>query len=149
MGLHGSLELEVYVHATEDESKVMKAVSNILPKDLYEKISFNKVKARGHYGNPIIIMKAEVKVEDPEVLSKYIIGKMESYDREYVRRSLERFINDVGTVYFRFDKQEAYLGRIVLRSDDPICVRLKFAIPSGRELDRVRYIGGILFEEVR
>ncbi|MEM2739602.1 MAG: RNA-binding domain-containing protein [Candidatus Bathyarchaeia archaeon] len=149
VGLHGLLELEVYVHATEDESKVMKAIGNILPKDLYEKISFDKVKARGHYGNPIIIIKAEVKVEDLESLSKHILDKMESYDREYVRKSLEIFVDSVGTIHFRFDKQEAYLGRIVLKSSDPICLRLRFEIPPGRGLDPVRYVRGILFEEVR
>jgi len=149
MELKGLLELEVYVHATEDESKVMKAIGNIVPKDLYEKIRFDKVKARGHYGNQITIIKAEVKIDDMKALSRYILDKMESYDREYLYKSLDRFMDHTGTVYLRFDKQNAYLGKVMLRTDDPICVRLKFEIPHGEKLDPVGYIRGMLFEEVR
>ncbi len=148
MELQGLLEVAVYVHATEDESKVIKAISNVLPRDIYEKMSFEKVKAKGHYGNPINILKASIRVDDLKALSKYILDKMESYDREYIRRSLERFVDSTGTIYFRFDKQEAYLGRIVLKSSDPICVRLKFNIPPGRGIGPVEYVRGILFEEI-
>jgi RNA binding exosome subunit len=148
MELQGLLEVAVYVHATEDESKVMKAVSNVLPGDIYEKISFEKIKVKGHYGNPINVLKANVRVDDLKALSRYILDRMENYDREYIHRSLERFIDSTGTLYFRFDKQEAYLGRIVLRSNDPICVRLRFDLPLGRGVDPVEYVRGILFEEI-
>ncbi|MEM1559914.1 MAG: RNA-binding domain-containing protein [Candidatus Bathyarchaeia archaeon] len=149
MGVQGSLELEVYVHATEDEHKVMKAVSNILPRDLYEKLRFDRVRTRGHYGNPITVIKAEARLDDAKAISKYILEKMEKYDREYIRRNLEVFVDSVGTIYLRFDKQEAYLGRIVLKSSDPICVRLRFDIPPGGRINPIEYIGGIIFEEVR
>ncbi|RLG79699.1 MAG: hypothetical protein DRO40_12395, partial [Thermoprotei archaeon] len=51
------VELKTYVHATEDERKVLDALFKIIPGEFKDKIKINKQIVKGYYGNPITIVQ--------------------------------------------------------------------------------------------
>ena len=123
-----SLELRVYVHATEDRDKVMKALREILPEDVVGDVEVVEESYHGHYGNPITVIT--VRVRDPAKAERaldYIVSRLTKGDRAILAGSLEERVDKEGTLYFRLSKQDAYLGRlIVYEADDVVRVSVQY-----------------------
>jgi len=113
-----SISATVFVRATEDEEKVKKALELVLPpqekrKDM--KIDVEREIVRGVLGNPIIVLKAGTERRgDARRWWKHIISLLSKEDVDYVLKHQEDFLDELGRVHFRFDKQEAYRGRPAL-----------------------------------
>jgi len=118
------VEIEAYAHATEDPDRVKAAIENILPERFKGKVVYIREKLEGHYGNPIIIYRVNVENASEEFLLS-LLERMSWEDKVSLRRNLDRHIGRHKILYLRFDKQEAYLGRLRAGYSDPICVRLK------------------------
>lgn len=140
------LELEAYTHATEDEAKVLKALKNVVPPKVLTKVRIRKIRVKGHYGNPILIVKARIIKPNLADILGFLSERMEEYDKIYLSKNLDRFTDETGTLYLRFDKQEAYLGRLVLEKRDPICIRLKFKIPFDHSVRVKEYIKELILD---
>ncbi|MCD6380755.1 MAG: hypothetical protein J7L50_00315 [Candidatus Odinarchaeota archaeon] len=56
-----NLYFEVFCYATEDLEKVKRSVLNIMPKDLRSIIEFDLSESKGYHGDPIIVVRGEVK----------------------------------------------------------------------------------------
>ena len=115
MSLH-YLAFRTLVHATESEDKVMLAMRNVTDID-----ELSRTEARGHHGNPIVILECEIK-KNREIDGFF--KKMDPGAIEEMIRSIDQRVDQECHIYFRLDKQEAYHGRIVLAEhDDFIQVR--------------------------
>jgi RNA binding exosome subunit len=118
----------VYIHATEDPEKVMKALLNIFPEDLRGELKISREGYEGHYGNPIIVVEATIS--DPSKAEKalrYIVSRLSEADRRYLAASLDDRVDKSGTLYIRLSKQQAYLGELrVFESDDVIRITVAF-----------------------
>jgi len=113
-------------HATEDESKVLAAVRNLLPSAQFENISFKKSSLRGHHGNPITLF--ESKIKDKEVVGAIVenlASSLSPLDKETLLNEIERHL-DKGSFYIRLDKQAAFEGEFKLTAADPVRFRLRF-----------------------
>ncbi|MBS7611018.1 exosome protein [Candidatus Bathyarchaeota archaeon] len=119
------VEVEAYAHATEDSSKVEEAVRNILLESVRDKFKLEKAALRGHYGNPIIVYRGSIENVSEEFLLS-LIRRMSSEDKASLKTSLDMHLGKHNILYLRFNKQEAYLGRLKLDQIDAICLRLKF-----------------------
>lgn len=131
------IDLETFAHATEDPEKVFNALSFLLPEGLERQVSRKTV--LGHYHNEIIIYR--VRVSDKKSIQKLLDLLSERIDEKDKKRLFDYFdqrLDDSGTFYLRFDKQEAFKGNLKLSEDeDVIRVRIKFsAYPLSRELIR-------------
>lgn len=100
--------LEVFVHPTESERRVLDAVSV-----LANGLEFTSAKALSHWKSPITVLTAPV---DTSKLSL----KALSVD---ARRLISKRMDAEGTLHLRFDKQKAATGKLVL-TEGSDCIKL-------------------------
>jgi RNA-binding protein len=133
------VELRVFSHATEDDQKVQTAVKNILPEGLAAELAFTKTGLTGHHNNPIVLLEAKLtdKALLPSVLEKIAAG-LSSLDKEQLCTALAQHV-DKHNLYLRFDKQDAYLGKVKLSAVDPIHFKIHF---KNRAPDEIQQICG-------
>ncbi|MEM2904249.1 MAG: RNA-binding domain-containing protein [Candidatus Bathyarchaeia archaeon] len=121
-----NVQLTAYVHATESQEKVVEAVKKCVPRDLLGRLRCNAQKVDGHFGNPITILRLEASGEGlPERLVRHIAEGLGTLDREHLSRSLERYVDEKGTLSLRVDKQRAYMGELKLGLADAILIKVK------------------------
>lgn len=113
-----SISAMVFVRATEDEDKVMKALELVLPPEEERKkmrLKIERKKAKGVLGNPIIVLEAKAeRKSDARKWWKHILSLLSEKDLEYILNHPDDFLDEFGVVHLRFDKQEAYLGKPIL-----------------------------------
>ncbi len=115
------IEVRTFIHATEDEGKISRALELILPAG----IGVRRMKLQGHYGNPIVLLEAKIrqKKKVEETVSK-LLSNLEGGVNAFLS-GLHRRIDERGWVYLRLDKQEACRGRLVPGEWDDV-IHLKF-----------------------
>ncbi len=137
-----ALEARVFVHATEDKDKVVKALLEIIPDDLRRNINIEEEVLEGHYGNPIIKLSVSVEGKDASRVLEYLLSRLSPADKRLLAASLEDRVDREGTLYIRLSKQEAYKGNIyVYESDDVIRISVRF---TGRRAKAMREYERIL-----
>lgn len=128
------LEIELIAHATEDLDKVLAAAKNILPPGAGERVKFKVKEYKGHYGNPIRLLKARVRDRElARAIFEHIIARLPEGDREELLGGLKRRLSG-GALYLRLDKQWASLGQIRLCAADPIWVRVRFSSSRAEDI---------------
>jgi RNA binding exosome subunit len=131
-----AVEYAVFVHATEDFDKVIKAVENLMPPRLRERKKVEVEETYGHYENPIRIIR--VSFRNPEYASQaftWIWARLPDEDRACFMKDLDLHINDKSRLYMRLDKQEAFLGQARLSSGDDV-IKVVFNFKGPREAVR-------------
>ncbi|ADL19537.1 hypothetical protein ASAC_1132 [Acidilobus saccharovorans 345-15] len=90
---------------------------------------------RGYFGNPITVVSTSKEKEEAEEAFNRMISMLTEPDRRFLLSSLEERVDKEGSLHLRFDKQKAYLGKVVLSdSDDVIKVRVRFFRESREQL---------------
>jgi RNA binding exosome subunit len=138
------IDIRVFAHATEDISKVQKAVQNLLPTELSQTLLFEKTSCTGHHGNPIILFTS--KLTDKKLLPSMIekVGKdLVTLDKEELNRDLKMHI-EKGNLYLRFDKQSAFLGTLKFSQNDPIHMKIHFKNKTTQEITEFLRQAGLL-----
>ncbi len=131
-------ELSVHVHATEEESRVLVAVNNLVPEDVRDRVSVERSVVEGHYSNPIVRVVVKIPGEYVEKLLRYLGERLDDIDRSYLDTTLERrYDSKSGRLYIRFGKQEAFLGDVRLADGDDV-VRLVIIFRKAPRLEEVR-----------
>jgi RNA binding exosome subunit len=124
-----TLEISCLVHATEDHEKVIHAVRVLLPDRYIEEVQFSRNELQGYYKNPITLYKT--RITDRRVIADIVAklaGALDPSDRHTLTTDFGRYV-DRRTLYLRFDKQDAYLGRLRLAHADPIRVKMRLSFP--------------------
>ncbi|MFX0068981.1 MAG: RNA-binding domain-containing protein [Promethearchaeota archaeon] len=126
-----SIELEVFVHATEDEEKVLQAAFNLMPSNFKDKVKIRRDALRGYYRNQIIVYRIKIlKKKLAEEFLEYLFDRFDDNELSLLSQELEMRLDKAGTVYLRIDKQSAYRGKPVIRQiDDAIKVKINTAKP--------------------
>ena len=123
MALFHYVHLRAFAHETEDPAKVKAA---LLRAASDAKAAVTETSVEGSHGNRILILEADVRSAPA---AKQLFGAFARDDPrgfESVRASLRDRLDENLNFHVRFDKQEAYAGRVVLASDDDaITVRAK------------------------
>jgi RNA binding exosome subunit len=135
------VDVSCFAHATEDEGKVLGAVKHILPLAFVESVIFEKTKAQGHHGNPIVVFEAKIKnKETVRAVVENIAANLTPLDKETLLNEVERHV-EKSNFYVRLDKQAAFQGAFKLAVVDPIRVRLR--LKKSRFEDVVEICRGI------
>ncbi len=115
-------------HATEDLEKVEQALSTVVGNSV-----INRSRTEGHHGNAIDVLDSSV--EDEELILD-VFRRMRPEELAEIGSGLETRMDDACQVFLRFDKQEAYAGRLSLTDgEDAVAVRIKVrSFPAKREL---------------
>ncbi|OYT25518.1 MAG: hypothetical protein B6V02_03485 [Thermoprotei archaeon ex4572_64] len=115
-----SVEIMTYVHATEDESKVVRALEKLIPSNYRSLIKIEKSCSYGHYGNEIKIIK--IKVQNNELASNvisHVVSMLDNLDKQIIKASFEiRF--EKSKLYLRINKQSLYLSKPHLDEGDDV-----------------------------
>jgi RNA binding exosome subunit len=124
-----SIEVTALVHATEDESKVRKALINLLPRNV-EIPTIQSTKLDGYYGDPITTFKFVIKNKKPaSEIFDFLISELSSIDLDTLLRELPKRMDETKNLYIRIDKQKAYQGRIILQRHDALRLKIKLQLP--------------------
>ena len=124
-----SVTVNVFVRATEDESKVLTAFRLIVPENLLIK----RQPVTGHFGNSIIILKARTEqIQAIRLIIHAIVNKLSRRDLTRLREQIPQHLSERCTLVVKFDKQAAARGVLELGEDDPIVVRAKIAAYPAR-----------------
>ena len=132
------LTLKVFSHATEDLAKVKKAVVNVLPQVLRDKVVFNEVVTKGHYGNEIRVLTLKLKRKDALDTLKHILCSMNDTERNILLATLETRIDPPSHLYLRLSKQDAYRGLIRLLDTGGDVIRLAVTIEGAASLNEIK-----------
>lgn len=128
------IDIRTSAHATEDLEKVIKAVCNTLPANSIEIVAFKKTNLTGHHGNPITII--ETRIKDKNIIHRTfekIASELSIMDKELLNNEIKQHLEN-GNLYFRLDKQCAYLNELKLCQTDPIHYRIHFKQHSLQEI---------------
>jgi len=122
------IEARTYCHATEDETRVNRALAFICP----EGETVREV-LEGHFGNTLVRLTR--RVEDRRSIRPLWERWSTSGLREAIGRDVDARVDEDSILHFRLDKQAAFRERLALATDaDTIDVRLKLiAYPAKTE----------------
>jgi RNA binding exosome subunit len=123
-----SMHARTFCHATEDLARVELAMRSVVGETVIRSSS-----TEGHFGNPIVVLESTVEDEDC-ILD--LLRQVTEADRLRMSSTLMERIDEACQLFLRFDKQEAYSGRLKLASgDDVVAVRIKVrAFPAKRQV---------------
>ena len=131
------IEISVLIHATEDREKVIKAVRNLLPTNI-DQPQYTENNLDGYYGDPITSLYFLIKNRRPATEAfNNIITNLSSIDYIMLLDELPQRLDETKNLYLRFDKQKAYLGKLVLERHDPIRVKVSLLVPHKAEPEEI------------
>ncbi|WP_457611896.1 RNA-binding domain-containing protein [Methanocaldococcus sp.] len=139
-----SIKLSAICHATEDEDKVLEAISYFIPEDVDpDKVEIEVVETEGYFRNPIKLINVTVEGKEAKKVFEHIMNLIKSNEKnvEKLKKDLNLRIED-NKFFVRFDKQKAYLKECkVMDGDDVVRVVFNFKIfsPKNKE-EKVRKI---------
>lgn len=146
------IHLRTSAQATEDPEKVRSALKLLLPpsvqsakKDL---ITVHETVTTGYHGNPIIVMEAELKRnKDCQYVFDRIREHLGPAGISRLAGELENRVDDDCNLYIRFNKQEAYLGKLMTTAkSDSILVRIKIKAYPARADKAIQMARSLLGE---
>lgn len=115
-------EINIVLHATEEEGRVLKAIEDVL---LVPSERFSSSPSEGHYKNKILLQRAILSSHEAGSLAKRVISLLNSADREHLSRLVHEYSDEKGNLYIRLDKQRMCQGRVSLSETDAIKIRFK------------------------
>lgn len=133
--------LEALVHATEDLEKVAQAVLNLLPPELRDRDRASCEEVRGHYNNPIRILRLRLRGSEVEALLRFLADNMSEPDKLSIRETLGLRVDEEGHLYMRFDKASAFRGEVRLTNRGE-AVKVRVLLP----LSRLEFLRELLAE---
>ena len=129
------VELKTYVHATEDERKVLDALFKIIPSEFKDKIKINKQIVKGYYGNPITIIQIVLRNRYAVELLRRLGSLLDDVERSVLKASFNlRYDNRSNKFFIRLDKQDLFRGKAVVSDgDDVVHIMISFRGRGGTE----------------
>ena len=106
--------LESFCHVTEDPKRVESAILNLLPENLRDNVQISKEVLKGYYGNRIIHYTVRLFDEHAAETLIFISNSIGSLDKQLIRSTFDLRVEGSRTLYLRFDKQYALLGKLKL-----------------------------------
>ena len=119
------LYFEVFSYPTEDDSKVFQAIYNVLG----SKIDLSADRVESYYGPSILkYYYKTAKQTEVKKIMKHILDKLPEKEKKEIVKDMDNRIDEQGNLYVRFDKQQAFLGKIdIADHGDVVKMRIGFA----------------------
>ena len=119
-----NISYRTFVYGTEDEEKVITAISYLFSNSLPEK-SINE----DHFGNKIIVLTNKItKKRTNKDIIAFLNENLSEEDKNTIKNELNRRMDDKGNLFLRFDKQLAFDEKLKLTySGNAIHIRIKIA----------------------
>lgn len=117
-----SAEIELVIHATEDMQKVLSIIEDAIGIKPEE---FTASSVKGHFGNEIALLKANINGKQATELAYKIAGMMSDVDRMYIHDNFDLYLDDKNSLYIRISKQKLFERKIVLSQTDSLKIKFK------------------------
>jgi RNA binding exosome subunit len=117
-----SAEINVLVHATENENKILHSINNVLSISAEK---FSHPVSEGHWGNRILLLTATIDGQSAKDLVVKIMSSLNSNDKHLLSNLFDKYIDEKGNLYIRLDKQRICNGKVSLSESDSIRVRFR------------------------
>lgn len=104
------VDLQAFCYATEDESRVERALQTFLP----EEFGIDRIENTGHAGDRIVVLSARVEKADAirHVLAQ--LDRMVPEEWSQLGSELDRRVTENCELYLYLDKQAALAGDVTL-----------------------------------
>ena len=137
-----TVEISTIAHATDDLDKVQTVLTRLIPDTLKGRQLFTRRYIQGHYGNPIVTFEARLtKPSEIDEFATFFLSQLSNRDKLAIQRDLRLHSDAEGNLYVRIDKQQTFRGIVQLGEEDPIRVRMKFTMFTGKATDlMVKYL---------
>jgi RNA binding exosome subunit len=123
------VEINVFIHATEDRNSVVKAVRNLFPEGV-DFPTYMESNLDGYFGDPITKLQFIVKNRRPATdVFENLVSNLSSLDYITLLDELSQRIDDTKNFYLRLDKQKAYQGKYILERHDAIHIKFSLIVP--------------------
>ena len=126
------ITIDVIVHATEDDTKIFQSFEDVL--DITEK-DFVIRQTQGHYGNPIVVLTANIVKKQAQNLIAKISELLSAQQITRLVEEIEERTVD-SRFHMRLDKQELIKGNLDARERGAI--KLKIHTPIYNKKDTVK-----------
>ena len=95
------ITIEVIVHATEDDEKILKA---FFKQFNISKDEFSRQNLTGHFENPITLLRAKIKKNDARNFLQRLLSKIPENQISEIIEDIENHIQD-STLYLRLENR--------------------------------------------
>ena len=104
-----TVKVSMFVHATEDETRLLDALKGLVPPNKITRIQLN-----GHFDNPIIDLKATLNGDEADMLFNRICKELDIDRKEFLKRK------ENNKIYLRLDKDGLLNGKLTTGGDEGI-----------------------------
>ncbi|MDQ6723225.1 MAG: hypothetical protein M3Z01_03040 [Thermoproteota archaeon] len=121
--MYSSIEISILIHATENESKVLKAIIEYIGQSV-DSIKMESIKTEGHWRNLILRSIISINRDADKIFNRLYTDLVEIYGEDDINNYIKTNADKKGYFYARLDKQKFCTGKIALSDKDS--VRLVF-----------------------
>ncbi len=102
------------------------------PQDFPRNVETFRVK--GHHGNEIVICRLTANGRHNATrFVDHFWERLGASDRKILFAGLDEYLDSVGTMHLRIDKQKAFEGQVILEGADHVKVEISFRSPGARQ----------------
>ena len=125
-----SVTISFFVHSTEDEDRILKLVEDIFG---IENTEIIREKISGHFGNQITVIRAHIIGQRAQIVAHRIVVALSSEARASIHGEITRSLDEHDSLYLRLDRQSFEDRTLSVSDEEPIRVKLKPKVRSGRQ----------------
>ena len=120
-GVIQSLEVTYFVHATEDQEKIERAVSWLLGREVAPETET----LEGHFGNRILSARVHLTGEEAGSGFSHLASSLPPAVLDQILSELGSHLDEHSALFMRLDKQSLVSGSVALGASDPVRVKVK------------------------
>ncbi|TLX68629.1 MAG: exosome protein [Thaumarchaeota archaeon] len=129
---HIEIIIEIIVHATEDTKKIFEPILELF--DIKEE-EFVKERLEGHFGNPILLIKAKLGKKRAEEFIKKLVSKISKSQMNEFLQNIEMYFEG-SSLFMRISKGDLVRRSISLQQSDALKIKISTPVYKKNELVR-------------
>ncbi len=118
------ITVDIIFHATEDIKKVLDPISEMFHLNNDE---FSREEILGHYGNPIVIVKAKITKNRAEDFVRILVSKVSKSQLDNLIENIDMYFED-SSLYLRISKSDLVRKEISFVQNNAVKIKIKIPI---------------------
>ena len=127
------IKINLILHATEDEKKVLEGLENIFQ---IEQKDFQVEQVPGHFNNPILLISSKLKKRDAKKFLNHFCENLNKDDFDDVYENVEEYVTSAG-LNLRLNKQEMVSGVLQISRGDAIKINISTPVYVKNETRKI------------
>ncbi|MGB6462824.1 MAG: RNA-binding domain-containing protein [Nitrosotalea sp.] len=118
------VDIEVILHATEDNKKIFVPIFEVFQ---VKEEEFSQEKIIGHYGNTILLFRTTLTKKRAEEFVKTLVSKISKLQLDEILDNIDMYFED-SSLFLRIGKGELVRKNISLQQNNAVKIRIKVPI---------------------